>query len=257
MVLWILIVVVGLLGFAILQMPDFGSDEPEIALGESDSGGSGEREDVSTPGKSTYEAIFGDEVFEGIDTDLDTGTELNEPETPFVPAETVQGASAGTEPEQRSEERPPVRESSAPVAESRSLTTPSLSAEYEYYDVQPGDSYSKISQRLYGTAKLWQEIQKANEDIPAERLKVGDRILIPKKHLISSRASLASANEPLSRRVPIESPRSSGTYVVQRGDTFYSIARRFGLSVDQLQALNRSSVSDPAQLKAGTVLRVP
>lgn len=47
---------------------------------------------------------------------------------------------------------------------------------------------------------------------------------------------------------------TAGTYVVQRGDTLYSIARRHGTTVANLSNLNR--ITDPSQLEVGQRLRV-
>ncbi|MFV9473239.1 peptidoglycan DD-metalloendopeptidase family protein [Advenella sp. RU8] len=47
---------------------------------------------------------------------------------------------------------------------------------------------------------------------------------------------------------------SAGQYVVQRGDTLYSISRRYNMSVAQLKSLN--NISDPSQLEVGQRLRV-
>lgn len=46
----------------------------------------------------------------------------------------------------------------------------------------------------------------------------------------------------------------SGTYVVQRGDTLYSIARRHGTTVANLSSLN--GITNPSQLEVGQRLRV-
>jgi len=42
------------------------------------------------------------------------------------------------------------------------------------------------------------------------------------------------------------------TYTVQSGDTLYSIAQRYGMTVDELMALNK--ITDPASLTVGQVL---
>ncbi len=47
---------------------------------------------------------------------------------------------------------------------------------------------------------------------------------------------------------------SAGQYVVQRGDTLYSISRRHNVSVAQLKSLN--NISDPSQLEVGQRLRI-
>ncbi len=44
-------------------------------------------------------------------------------------------------------------------------------------------------------------------------------------------------------------------YVVQRGDTLYGIARRFGVSVDNILAVN--DIRNPASLTVGQTLRIP
>lgn len=50
-------------------------------------------------------------------------------------------------------------------------------------------------------------------------------------------------------------PEAPREYVVRRGDTLYSIARRFGVSADELARLN--GIEDPAQLSVGRHLLVP
>lgn len=50
-------------------------------------------------------------------------------------------------------------------------------------------------------------------------------------------------------------PEEPREYVVQRGDTLYSIARRFGVSLDDLARVN--GIEDPGQLSVGRRLLVP
>lgn len=58
-----------------------------------------------------------------------------------------------------------------------------------------------------------------------------------------------SGNEP-------SEPSASGkTYVVQDGDSFYSIARKFNTSISEIQKLNPNV--DPQNLTTGTKLNVP
>ena len=62
-----------------------------------------------------------------------------------------------------------------------------------------------------------------------------------------------------SNRAPITSAggsatAGSGVYVVQRGDTLYSIARRHNMPVNQLLSLN--NISNPSQIEVGQRLRV-
>lgn len=56
---------------------------------------------------------------------------------------------------------------------------------------------------------------------------------------------------------PTTAPVSSGpqTYVVQPGDTLYSIARRYGMNYQDLAAHN--GIVNPHRIQAGQVLRIP
>lgn len=63
----------------------------------------------------------------------------------------------------------------------------------------------------------------------------------------SSKAPITSAGGP-------GGTSSAGTYVVQRGDTLYSIAQRHGTTVANLSSLNR--ISNPSQLEVGQRLTV-
>ncbi len=55
---------------------------------------------------------------------------------------------------------------------------------------------------------------------------------------------------------PAAQPTGEGTtYVVQPGDTLYTIAVRFGVSLQALIEANR--IEDPNQLQAGQVLVIP
>lgn len=54
---------------------------------------------------------------------------------------------------------------------------------------------------------------------------------------------------------PVWAAPDHGTYIVRRGDTLFSIARRYGTNVETLQRLN--GLSNPNQIRAGQVLIVP
>jgi murein DD-endopeptidase MepM/ murein hydrolase activator NlpD len=49
--------------------------------------------------------------------------------------------------------------------------------------------------------------------------------------------------------------RVMASYTVQRGDTLFSIARRFGTSVDAIARLNR--IANPNRINVGQVLQIP
>jgi LysM repeat protein len=54
---------------------------------------------------------------------------------------------------------------------------------------------------------------------------------------------------------PASAPSRAGTHVVRAGDTFFAIARRYGVTSAQLRAVNPDL--DPEALEPGDVLRLP
>jgi len=54
---------------------------------------------------------------------------------------------------------------------------------------------------------------------------------------------------------PVWAAPDHDTYIIQRGDTLFSIARRYGTTIETLQRLN--GLANPHQIKAGQVLIVP
>ena len=107
----------------------------------------------------------------------------------------------------------------------------------ESYKVEKGDTLFSIS-RTYGITV--DELCAANKISKSDVLKVGQVLTIPGEE-------------------ELQASGSSGTvtteYVVVKGDTYYSIARRNDLTVDQLLQANRLKSTDT--LKIGQVLKIP
>ncbi|HEY3249288.1 MAG TPA: LysM peptidoglycan-binding domain-containing protein [bacterium] len=95
------------------------------------------------------------------------------------------------------------------------LSAPAL-AQGRTHIVQPGDNLYRISLK-YGVTV--DGLMRANGLIDPRQLRVGQVLLIPGP-------------------VPVSPAAVPGAYVVQRGDTLFSIARRFGVSVGVLMDAN-------------------
>ena len=111
------------------------------------------------------------------------------------------------------------------------------------YTVQAGDTLGKIAVR-YGTTvtALLQLNGLKNPDI----LAIGQKLKVPG----TSGAAPASVSTP--------KPAAGGqgrTYTVQKGDTLLSIARRYGLTVKQLQTAN--NITNPDKIFPGQKLVIP
>jgi LysM repeat protein len=106
------------------------------------------------------------------------------------------------------------------------------------YTVQQGDTLGAIARR-FGTTV--QAIVSANALANADSIRVGQKLTLPSG---SGGGTVAAPSSGQSR-----------TYVIQRGDTLLSIARRFGLTVKQLQDAN--NISNPDRIYPGQTLVIP
>ena len=66
-----------------------------------------------------------------------------------------------------------------------------------------------------------------------------------------------TAVPPTAAPVPTTAPSTGGTvtYIVQRGDTLYSIARRYGTTVEAIAAAN--GITNPNLIRVGQQLTIP
>ena len=104
------------------------------------------------------------------------------------------------------------------------------------YTVQPGDTLFSIAQ-MFGVSL--RELEEANPQITDPNILFpGDVLCVP-------------------TRVPVTCPVGfKERYTVQSGDTMFSIAKRFGVSLDALIAAN-PQIPDPDVLIPGDILCVP
>jgi spore coat assembly protein SafA len=98
------------------------------------------------------------------------------------------------------------------------------------YIVQPGDTLSVIARRFGITL---QQLLAANPQITdPNKIFPGQRI-----------------------NIPVDTTPPS-VYIVQPGDTLYLIARRFGITLDQLLAAN-PQITDPSRIFPGQRINIP
>ncbi|MDG2125867.1 MAG: LysM peptidoglycan-binding domain-containing protein, partial [Verrucomicrobiales bacterium] len=115
------------------------------------------------------------------------------------------------------------------------------------YTVRLGDSLSIIAKR-HGVSIA--SIVEANQLASADKIKIGQRLTIPTKP--------APQPTPPERPTPTTSyppPTSAQTHELQTGETLFSVARRYGVKVEDIQSHN--GIADPTTVWAGQVLRIP
>jgi len=105
------------------------------------------------------------------------------------------------------------------------------------HPMRPGETLGGIAQRYGISARA---LMQANGISDARRVRAGRTLVIPGSSAGSRTANVAAA------------PR---THKVRNGDSPYSIARRYQVSVDAL--LKANGIRDPRGLRPGQVLKVP
>jgi LysM repeat protein len=127
------------------------------------------------------------------------------------------------------------------------------------HTVQPSENLFRIGLR-YGVS--WQAIMQAN-GLTSTTIYVGQQLVIPVEGAPPAVAptptpQLAAPTPPATPPPPAPAPApapAASTYIVQRGDTLFRIATRFGLTTAQLAAAN--NIFNPALIYPGQVLAIP
>ena len=120
-----------------------------------------------------------------------------------------------------------------PLAPTPTPPTPPAQGEEEgwfYYTVQRGDTLFSIAQQFGISVEELKQLNGLTEDT----IYVGQKLRVP--------------GSPPEREEYIE-------YIVQPGDTLFSIARRFGVDMQELAQLN--GITDPSTIYVGQRLRIP
>ncbi|WP_223558176.1 amino acid ABC transporter substrate-binding protein [Chryseobacterium lathyri] len=137
---------------------------------------------------------------------------------------------------------------------SAAVTTP---AEGEAYVIQSKDNYYRITKQ-FGISQ--QELFALNPGLEEKGLKPGETIKIKRTN-----TDAAVVSEPVNPKTKIDSGSEKSTatvtavaddyvtYTVQQGDTVFSIVNKFGVSIDELIALNPDLSKG---LKTGMVLKI-
>jgi LysM repeat protein len=125
------------------------------------------------------------------------------------------------------------------------------------YIVQPGDSISTIAVRFGTTVE---EISRLNNILNPNLLFVGQRLNVPSRGVVAPPPSptVAPPTRPAATptRTPTVQPVTGGiVYRVQYGDSLYSIAVRFGVSLSNLIRLNR--IANPSRIFVGQTIIIP
>lgn len=118
----------------------------------------------------------------------------------------------------------------------------------EVYKVQKGDTLYSISRKYQITVA---ELRAANNLKEKDVLKADQKLVIPTAD-IGTAAVLSGSGK--NKEIEKTDKSETSIYVVQKGDTFYSLARNNGMTVPELLALN--NLPSNAVLKIGQKLKI-
>lgn len=142
-----------------------------------------------------------------------------------------------------------------PTSPRQEATIPTASSPRSHTVVK-GDTLGRIA-RTYNVTVA--DLKKANQ-LSNDMIRVGQTLVIPGTGDARPAPAPVVTRAPAPAAVPVNDPAATpasatGSYTVAKGDTLWSIARRLGVSPQELAKLN--GIQDPSRLKIGTVLRVP
>lgn len=131
------------------------------------------------------------------------------------------------------------------------------SGDGETYVIRRGDTLSHIAQR-FGTSI--RAIRDANNMVSRTVLYPGKKILVPTGRTITAVSATttkanASAAAPAAAEVPVTLQAGEQKYVVQEGDSLYTISQKFNVQMDQIKS--RNNLGRKSLINIDTVLVIP
>jgi LysM repeat protein len=139
-----------------------------------------------------------------------------------------------------------------------SPAAPGSSAETLTYEVKSGDTLDRIAKHSGTTVAAIKNLNKLKSDV----VHVGQKLTIPVG--ANSAATLATAHEPdatvnsapaAQAAAAVPTPAGGTTYVVKPNEGLSVIAKKFGVRLSDIAALN--NISDPKKVRAGQTLVIP
>jgi membrane-bound lytic murein transglycosylase D len=121
------------------------------------------------------------------------------------------------------------------------------------YKIRRGDNLHTIARKFRTSVAYLRDLN----DIPkGKRLRVGMAIAVPDRTPVSQRKGRTNVASNRSQSAVVEvAEGTSKFYIVQSGDSLFTIARRYNTTVDQLKRIN--NIQRGKTLKVGLKLKLP
>ncbi len=119
-----------------------------------------------------------------------------------------------------------------------------------YHTIQPGETLYRLGQMYQITP---QEICAANPGLSISNFRSGEVILIP-----TPAKQITAVTEKKEQPAKVENKTViRTTHKVEKGETIYSITRRYGITEEELRVANPDIDLDKKKLKRKTILKIP
>ena len=142
------------------------------------------------------------------------------------------------------------------------MTTPPVAVPpTKMHKVTSGETLSSIAQRYYGAESQWSIVAKANPTVDPNRLKIGTLLVIPDAPTGTASRDARAGPAPTTPAETTTVPAGSQKYVIQNGDTFWTMAEHFyqdGSKWPVIYKANKRLLGDnPNRLPVGKTLIIP
>lgn len=112
--------------------------------------------------------------------------------------------------------------------------------------IAQGDNFSSLAQSYLKDENLYHQIAAANPNLNPKRLRIGARVVIPKRVVRSKRGSVGASGD---------------THKVRAGESLWLIAKKY-VGAGKADAYSRriiklNGISDPLKLSRGRVIKLP
>lgn len=120
------------------------------------------------------------------------------------------------------------------------------------HTVKSGDTFSDIA-RKHGVSLA--SLIAANKGVSPEKLAINQKLVIPQMNTTAKTTAKPVTKTTSTKSTVTKKATPTGQYTVQKGDTYYGIAKRNNTTVDKLIAVNPKV--KPTKLRPGLVINLP
>ncbi len=122
-------------------------------------------------------------------------------------------------------------------------TNPSDRVKWVRYNIKNGDSLIRVARQHNTTADILRSVNNIN----GNKIKVGDKLLIPTASQSLSKYSLSSDSR-LKSRQKVKRGDNKINYKVRSGDSFWKIANQYKVNIRKLASSNGMAPTDPLKI---------